>query len=40
MEQERDEVEAMPESERYRGDVKGVEWGVWSVVYGIQRMAV
>ena len=29
----------MLESGRYRGDVEGVEWGAWSVVYGLQRMA-
>ena len=30
----------MPESGRYRGDVKGVEWGAWSAVYRIWRTAV
>ena len=29
----------MLESRRYGGDVEGVEWGAWSVVYEGQRMA-
>ena len=34
-EQERDEVKATPESGRCGGNVEGVEWGVWSAVYGV-----
>ena len=30
----------MLESRRYRGDAKGVEWGAWSAVYGLWKMAV
>ena len=30
----------MPESGRYGEDVKGVEWGAWSAMYGRQKMAV
>ena len=39
MEQGRDEVKAMLESGRCRGNVKGVEQGVQSEMYGRWKMA-